>query len=209
MPSGSPEHVASPRRVLPTLASTRSVGRRLPLAPDVRDSDLRARPVHAVWELTLACDLACNHCGSRAGRARPDELTVEEALALVGQLAELGVQEVTLIGGEAYLYPGFTQVVRAIRARGMSCALVTGGRRLDRERARAAREAGVQSVSMHSNAARNPASSINGCGPAPSGKLYTARSRYAPQGMSSSAIRPDPKRSSGKASATAPSTRSC
>ena len=32
------------------------------------------RPIYAVWEITLRCDLACRHCGSRAGRARPDEL---------------------------------------------------------------------------------------------------------------------------------------
>ena len=33
----------------------------------------------------------------------PDELTTEEAIDLVKQMAELGVKEVTLIGGEAYL----------------------------------------------------------------------------------------------------------
>ncbi len=65
--------------------------RHLPLAPEVRDLDRQARPILAVWELTLACDLACGHCGSRAGKARPDELTTVEALALVDQLAELGV----------------------------------------------------------------------------------------------------------------------
>ncbi|NVB81718.1 MAG: heme biosynthesis protein, partial [Kofleriaceae bacterium] len=43
----------------------------------------------AVWEITLACDLACGHCGSRAGRARPDELSTAEALSLVDQLADL------------------------------------------------------------------------------------------------------------------------
>lgn len=104
--------------------------------------------MHAVWELTLACDLACRHCGSRAGRARPDELTRDEALDLVRQLAELGVKEVTLIGGEAYLCPHWTDVVRAVRAHGMSCALVTGGRNFDRARAHAARDAGVQSISV-------------------------------------------------------------
>ena len=25
-------------------------------------------PVHVVWEVTLACNLKCSHCGSRAGR---------------------------------------------------------------------------------------------------------------------------------------------
>ena len=36
-------------------------------------------PVSIVWEITLACDLACQHCGSRAGRRRRDELSTAEA----------------------------------------------------------------------------------------------------------------------------------
>ena len=42
-------------------------------APRVRrEEDYRGFvPVHVVWELTLACNLKCSHCGSRAGRAGP------------------------------------------------------------------------------------------------------------------------------------------
>ena len=58
-------------------------------------------PAYVVWELTLACDHACRHCGSRALEARDAELTTDEALAVVGQLAEMGAREVVLIGGEA------------------------------------------------------------------------------------------------------------
>ena len=31
------------------------------------------RPYQVVWELTLACNMNCRHCGSRAGKPRPDE----------------------------------------------------------------------------------------------------------------------------------------
>ncbi len=122
--------------------------RRVPLADDARPVDRRAKPINAVWELTLRCDLSCKHCSSRAGRPRPDELTTPEALDVVGQMADVGVLEVTLIGGEAYLHEGWTEIVRAIRARGMECTMVTGGRGLTPERARAAKEAGVMSVSV-------------------------------------------------------------
>ncbi|HVI02179.1 MAG TPA: radical SAM protein, partial [Enhygromyxa sp.] len=86
---------------------------RLPLAPSVRASDA-VRPVYAVWEITLRCDLACRHCGSRAGRARADELSTAEALAMVAQLAGLGVEEVTIIGGEAYLRDDWPILARAL-----------------------------------------------------------------------------------------------
>src|SRR5688500_11775817 len=137
-----------PRRALPLLSALSSRARHLPLLQQARAVDRQNRPVHAVWELTLRCDLACRHCGSRAGRARPDELSLAEAEALVAQLAELGVREVTLIGGEVYLFPGWTEVVRAIRAHGMSTAIVSGGQGITPEVARAARDAGVESVSV-------------------------------------------------------------
>ena len=69
-------------------ARTRRLPRRLPT-----DEDMAAhRPVQVVWELTLACNLRCVHCGSRAGRKREDELSTEECLDVVRQLAELGTR---------------------------------------------------------------------------------------------------------------------
>jgi len=119
-----------------------------PLADEARDIDRRMVPRHAVWELTLQCDLGCRHCGSRAGTARPDELDTAECLDLVAQLAGLGVQEVTLIGGEAYLRPDWLEIVRAIRDHGMECGMTTGGRGIDARRAREAADAGLQTVSI-------------------------------------------------------------
>jgi radical SAM protein with 4Fe4S-binding SPASM domain len=104
--------------------------------------------VYVVWELTLRCDLACKHCGSRAGRPRADELSTEEALSVVQQLAELGAREVTLIGGEAYLRDDWHVIAAAIGQAGMLCTMTTGGRGIGAERARQAREAGVHSVSV-------------------------------------------------------------
>lgn len=104
-------------------------------------------PRYAVWEVTLACDHACRHCGSRAGRARPDELNTVEALGVVDQLQALGVREVTLIGGEVYLRDDWLEIVSRV-SRNMRCTMVTGGRGLTPERARAGRAAGLQAVSV-------------------------------------------------------------
>jgi radical SAM protein with 4Fe4S-binding SPASM domain len=106
------------------------------------------RPVNVVWELTLACDLKCSHCGSRAGRPRAGELTTAECLDLVEQLARLGTREIGLIGGEAYLRSDWIEIVRAIRSAGMDCSIQTGGRNLSEERVAAASAAGVQSVGV-------------------------------------------------------------
>jgi len=105
-------------------------------------------PRYVVWELTLRCDHACTHCGSRAGVARDVELTTAEALRVVDELAALGAREVVLIGGEAYLHEGFLDVVRALRARGVTPAMTTGGRGVTAELAVAMRDAGISHVSV-------------------------------------------------------------
>jgi len=105
-------------------------------------------PVHVVWEITLACDLKCMHCGSRAGRKRPSELTTAECLEVVEHLAALGTREISLIGGEAYLRRDWTEIVRAIRARNIYCAIQTGGRNLTPKRLAEAVEAGLQGVGV-------------------------------------------------------------
>jgi len=113
------------------------------------DEDFRRFvPVHVVWEITLACDLKCLHCGSRAGHRRSSELNTEECLDVVRSLAALGTREVSLIGGEAYLRKDWTEIVRAIRSHGMYCAVQTGGRNLTPERLRNAIDAGLNGVGV-------------------------------------------------------------
>lgn len=108
----------------------------------------RPRISYAVWELTLKCNLACQHCGSRAGQSRTDELSTEEALDVVKQLAEVGITEVTLIGGEAFLRPDWLEIARAITDAGMFCGMTTGGFGISQETAYRMKEAGIKTVSV-------------------------------------------------------------
>ncbi len=102
------------------------------------------KPVHVVWEITLACDLKCQHCGSRAGKRRTGELSTDECFDLIRQMARLGTREVTIIGGEVYLRRDWTDLIREIRTQGMDCTMQTGGLHLTEERIRQAAEAGLQ-----------------------------------------------------------------
>ncbi|MCX4247684.1 radical SAM/SPASM domain-containing protein [Paraliomyxa miuraensis] len=140
------------RRRLPVVDSLPAAGSRRYRASPLDDPDTIERevprPTLAVWELTLACDHRCLHCGPRAAKARPDELTTDECLALVDEMAELGVREVVLIGGEAYLRDDFLLVIRQCRLRGMAVTITTGGHGLTPERCEAAKEAGLRGVSV-------------------------------------------------------------
>lgn len=105
-------------------------------------------PVYLVWELTLRCDQACLHCGSRAGRPRPRELDTDEALAVARQVGGIGIREVTLIGGEFYLRPDWAEIARTIADQGVRCSIVTGGRGFGAREAEQARDARVDTVSV-------------------------------------------------------------
>ena len=103
---------------------------------------------YAVWEITLKCNLACQHCGSRAGHTRTKELSTEEAVDLVIQLAEVGITEVTLIGGEAFLRPDWLEIAQAITQAGMLCGMTTGGFGISLDTAQRMKEAGISVVSV-------------------------------------------------------------
>jgi radical SAM protein with 4Fe4S-binding SPASM domain len=105
-------------------------------------------PAYVVWELTLRCDQRCTHCGSRAEDARPDELTREEAMRVVRQLADMKTQEVVLIGGEAYLHDAFIDVIAALKQAGIRPTMTSGGRGITADMARAMKAAGLHSVSL-------------------------------------------------------------
>ncbi|HLO88701.1 MAG TPA: nif11-class peptide radical SAM maturase 3 [Nostocaceae cyanobacterium] len=103
---------------------------------------------YAVWEITLKCNLACQHCGSRAGHTRSHELTTAEALDLVKQMAEVGITEVTIIGGEAFLRPDWLEIAKAITDAGMLCGMTTGGFGITLDTAKRMKDAGIRVVSV-------------------------------------------------------------
>jgi radical SAM protein with 4Fe4S-binding SPASM domain len=100
-------------------------------------------PIAVVWEVTLGCNLKCSHCGSRAGAPRSEELSTEEALTLIQDLAKIGVRDVGLIGGEVHLRRDWLKLVAAITEAGMSCSIQTGGRGFTEAKVAAAAAAGL------------------------------------------------------------------
>lgn len=134
-------------RSLPLAPLAHPARRNLPLSDEPTAVDA-VRPIYCVWEVTLACDLACRHCGSRAGKARPDELDTAQALDLADQLVELGIKEVTLIGGEAYLRADWLQIVERFAKAGVAVSTTTGGRGVTAELARSAASAGLRAASV-------------------------------------------------------------
>jgi len=86
----------------------------------------------AVWETTLRCNLRCSHCGSSAGLPRPNELNTKECFRLCEELAELGCEDVSLMGGEPFLREDWFSIAQCIKNLGMNLNIVSNGTILDR-----------------------------------------------------------------------------
>jgi len=106
------------------------------------------KPIYAVWEITLRCDHACSHCGSRAAKARPDELDRSELFAVADSLERLGTREVTLIGGEAYLHPDCLALTEYLASKGIWVSMQTGGRSVDAALVKELSAAGMKAMGI-------------------------------------------------------------
>jgi len=90
-------------------------------------------PISATWEITLACNMSCMHCGSSAGKVRSDELTTQEALDLCEELKELGTGLITLMGGEPFLRKDWYTIAKKVRDLGMDLTFISNGQLIDKK----------------------------------------------------------------------------
>jgi radical SAM protein with 4Fe4S-binding SPASM domain len=84
-------------------------------------------PIVIGWELTLACNLRCDHCGSSAGLPRNNELTLPEALDICKQFPEMLVHEVIFTGGEPLFRPDWRQIAIRLHELKIKTKLITNG----------------------------------------------------------------------------------
>lgn len=80
-----------------------------------------------VWEITLSCCFSCQHCGSKAGKARKNELSTEECLKVAEQLAEMGCRRVSMIGGEVFMRSDWSTIAKALTDRNVKVSIITNG----------------------------------------------------------------------------------
>lgn len=115
------------------------------------------------WELTLACNLCCRHCGSSASQPRADELTLEESLAICDQFPELLVQEVNFTGGEPLLRPDWDQIVLRLSKNGIMTKMLTNGLILKPDILAQMKDVGVVGVGISLDGLNTTHDHIRGC----------------------------------------------
>jgi radical SAM protein with 4Fe4S-binding SPASM domain len=104
-------------RVVPDLAEG---------AAAFRNITVLGSPTLVDLQLTLKCNMGCPHCYASSGPAGED-MPFEGALALLDDLAEAGVCQLALGGGEPLLHPRFIEILYHASSRGLVPNLTTTG----------------------------------------------------------------------------------
>jgi radical SAM protein with 4Fe4S-binding SPASM domain len=96
----------------------------------VAQSGKAHRLLSAHWELTYRCNEKCTHCYLDVfapNAVVPGELTTEECLRIMDELAELGVLNLTFSGGEVLTRRDFFQLAEYARAKRFLLRIMTNG----------------------------------------------------------------------------------
>lgn len=83
------------------------------------------------WEVTNQCNLSCIHCLSGSGRAAERELTFDQCLNLIDQLAEFKVFQINFGGGEPFLRRDFLSILDACHRKDLVTCISTNGTLID------------------------------------------------------------------------------
>lgn len=101
------------------------------------------------WELTRSCNLACSHCRASAELGPyPGELTTQEALRVMDEIAAVGKPVIILTGGEPLLRADVFDLARHGTGKGLRMVMATNGTLLSDAIVQEMKASGIQRVSI-------------------------------------------------------------
>jgi AdoMet-dependent heme synthase len=118
--------------------------------PALADVDFDLSPFTIAWEITRACALACLHCRASAQTRRdPMELTTDESLGLIDQIAEMGNPVLVITGGDPLMRRDVFQLIRYATDRGLRVSFSPSATALlTRDNLQKARDAGAMRLHL-------------------------------------------------------------
>jgi 12,18-didecarboxysiroheme deacetylase len=106
------------------------------------------KPV-VVWNVTRACNLHCVHCYARAVEQKHEkELTHDQGLAVIDDLADFGAPVILFSGGEPLMRPDLTELARYAVSKGMRAVISTNGTLITLEKANELKKIGLSYVGV-------------------------------------------------------------
>jgi len=106
------------------------------------------KPV-VVWNMTRRCNLKCVHCYAQAkDQIFDDELTTDQAKAMIEDLAGFGVPVLLFSGGEPLMRPDLPELAAYAVQKGMRAVISTNGTLITAPMARTLKDIGLSYVGI-------------------------------------------------------------
>ena len=106
-------------------------------------------PFLITWSVTAKCNLRCKHCYSESSpEAGDNDLTTDESLRVIDEIADWGIGLLIFDGGEPLLREDFFQIADYASNKGITTGIGTNGTMLDIATARRLLSVGIRYLSL-------------------------------------------------------------
>jgi len=127
--------------------------------------DYRA-PLKVYFDFTYLCNLECRHCITNSSPRvdRQNELSSEQIVSVMNELARIGVLEIGVGGGEPLCYPDIFPILDHAREVGLNVVLTTNGLLVSTKIAQRLKEVQVSEVRVSFDGSQAVHDNIRGAG---------------------------------------------
>jgi len=101
-----------------------------------------------VLHITNLCNLKCKHCYASAGNELNNELTYDEIIDIIDQLAEMNINYITVSGGEPLARKDVYEIIQYIKSKNINVMITTNGTLIDEEVVKKLKELKIDSVQV-------------------------------------------------------------
>lgn len=105
-------------------------------------------PITVFGAFTYKCNLRCSHCYQKAGPPLKDEMTTEEALNIMEDLARSGTSNLSISGGEVFLRDDAFELVEYAASLKLRTLVVSNGYSVTKDTVRTLKKCGLDYMAV-------------------------------------------------------------
>ena len=105
-------------------------------------------PITVFGAFTYKCNLTCSHCYQKAGPPLKDEMTTEEALNIIEDLARSGASNLSISGGEVFLRDDAFDLVEYAASLKLRTLVVSNGYSVTEDAVRTLKKCGLDYMAI-------------------------------------------------------------
>lgn len=114
---------------------------------DTYDIELK-NPLSVCWQITTKCNLNCKYCLSDSGIDGQEGLKTREAIDVINQLGELGINRLDFTGGEPLLRKDLEKLIQCAKYNHINTIVTTNSILLTQENINALKLADLVQISI-------------------------------------------------------------